>query len=327
MDLKNFSNYTSGDEKIFIIHENEDWTRPLKKQLDELSLPYEEWYPDRGTLDLSKAPPMGVFYNRMSASSHTRDHRYAPEFTGPILSWLESYGRKVLNGRKAMQLETRKAEQYIIMEQYDIKTPRTIIAVGDQNIINAADNFLPEPFILKPNRGGKGAGVELIRSHKELLSALENNRVRSLDGITLIQEYIKPANESITRLEFIGGELYYAVQVDTSQGFELCPADPCQAGDAFCPAGENEGYSRFRIIENYSDENLDNYLAFLSHVDMDVAAMEFVENEKGEKYFYDVNINTNYNTDAESFTSGLSGMKRIAQMLSQELYQTINKVA
>ena len=36
---------------------------------------------DREKIDFSNIPPNGVFYNRMSASSHTRGHRYAPEDT------------------------------------------------------------------------------------------------------------------------------------------------------------------------------------------------------------------------------------------------------
>jgi hypothetical protein len=31
----------------------------------------------------------------MSASSHTRDHRYAAELTAAVLAWLERHGRQV----------------------------------------------------------------------------------------------------------------------------------------------------------------------------------------------------------------------------------------
>ena len=48
---------------------------PLSDQVR--TLPYTEWFIADGKLDLSSVPPQGVFYNRMSASSHTRGHRYA----------------------------------------------------------------------------------------------------------------------------------------------------------------------------------------------------------------------------------------------------------
>ncbi|TCL49769.1 hypothetical protein EDD69_106123 [Thermolongibacillus altinsuensis] len=83
-------------KKIYIIHENTEWTIHLTRRLDELGLPYEEWHLDKGVVDLTTTPPEGVFYNRMSASSHTRGHRFAPELTEAVLAWLERHGRKVL---------------------------------------------------------------------------------------------------------------------------------------------------------------------------------------------------------------------------------------
>ena len=49
-----------------------------------------------------------------------------------------------------------------------------------------------------------------------------------VDGITLVQQYIKSPEQFITRAEFVGGKYMYSVRVDTSEGFELCPADACQ---------------------------------------------------------------------------------------------------
>ena len=83
--------------KIHVIHENDAWVEPLRTAFDELALPYDEWFLSEGVLDLESIPPEGVFYNRMSASSHTRDHRYAAELTGGVLRWLESHGRRVVN--------------------------------------------------------------------------------------------------------------------------------------------------------------------------------------------------------------------------------------
>ncbi len=75
--------------KIYVIHENEAWVEPLRAAFDEQGLACEEWFLDEGLLDLTAAPPEGVFYNRMSASSHTRGHRYGPELTAGVLAWLK----------------------------------------------------------------------------------------------------------------------------------------------------------------------------------------------------------------------------------------------
>src|SRR6187200_2502044 len=147
--------------KIHVIHENGTWVEPLRSAFDELSLPYEEWFLSEGELDLSKPPPEGVFYNRMSASSHTRNHRYAAELTGGVLAWLESHGRRVVNGGRALQLEISKMAQYAALARRGIRVPRTIAAVGRDAIVQAA-RTMQGRFITKHNRAGKGLGVRLF---------------------------------------------------------------------------------------------------------------------------------------------------------------------
>ena len=72
--------------KAYIIHENEAWTKPLEFHLKELKVDFEDWHVENAKIDLSRNPPKGVFYNRMSASSHVRGHRFAPEYTSVILN-------------------------------------------------------------------------------------------------------------------------------------------------------------------------------------------------------------------------------------------------
>ncbi len=307
--------------KVYILHENREWILPLIKGLEMLDTPFEEWFLDRGTIDIAKAPPLGVFYNRMSASSHTRGNRYAIEMTGPVLAWLTTHNRKVLNGSRALQLEVRKIEQYMSLQQFGIRTPKTIAAVGKSEIIRAVYELNLFPFILKPNRGGKGLDVRLfqsIESLKQFLNQTELSEI-SLDGVFLVQEYIEPKNNRIIRLEFVDGRFLYAVSVDTSDGFELCPADDCQIGDVACPTSSDTS-NKFEILEDFTIPEIGNCEAFLKANAIDIAGIEFVESATGARYFYDVNTNTNYNREAEIRSGlGVFGMNRIAELLSLEL--------
>jgi hypothetical protein len=58
----------------------------LTDALNAEGLPWTEWFMHNGVFDLSALPPMGVFYNRMSASSHTRGHRFSAELTAWVLA-------------------------------------------------------------------------------------------------------------------------------------------------------------------------------------------------------------------------------------------------
>ncbi len=100
--------------------------------------------------------------------------------------------------------------------------------MGKRHIVKAARK-VHGPFITKHNRAGKGLGVKLFQSVEALAEHVYGTDFEdSVDGITLIQEYIEAPEPFITRVELVGGELLYAVRVDTSLGFEFCPADACQ---------------------------------------------------------------------------------------------------
>lgn len=302
--------------KIYIIHENNDWVLPLRAELEKRDLPYEEWFLNEGKLDLSTKPPAGIFYNRMSASSHTRGNRYAPEYTAAVLSWLEAHKRRVFNGSRALQLEVSKVAQYASLETFGVRTPHTVAAVGKEQVLEAAKLF-EGSFITKHNRAGKGLGVRLFHSQEALKQYVEGEFEPSVDGITLLQQYIKAPEPFITRAEFIGGKFYYAVRVDTSEGFELCPADVCMVNDLFCPANQKPT-KKFEIIQGFESENIKRYEAFLAANDIEVAGIEFIVDEDGNSYTYDVNTNTNYNSSAES-EAGLYGMGQLAEVLGNEL--------
>jgi len=304
---------------IYVIHENAAWLAPLAMALDRQRLPWRDWFLDRGVFDLSRPPPEGVFYNRMSASSHTRDHRYAAELTAAVLAWLERHGRRVVNGSRALDLEISKARQYAALGAAGIRTPDTVLVAGKELLVAAArQHFDGTPFILKPNRGGKGLGVRLFHTADALAGYLDGPDYEPpVDGLHLLQQYVRAPVPLITRAEFVGGRFMYAVEVDTSDGFELCPADVCTVGDAFCPAGEAPR-AKFTIIDDIAPDLMRRYEAFLAANDIGVAGIEFIADGAGTLYTYDVNTNTNYNPDAEA-RAGRSGMGTLARYLGGEL--------
>jgi len=308
---------------VHVIPENAAWLAPLSKALDAEQLPWREWFLDRGTFDLSGPPPEGVFYNRMSASSHTRDHRYAAELTASVLAWLARHGRRIVNGPRALDLEISKTRQYAALEAAGIRTPRTVLVAGKEHLVAAARrHFDGGPVILKPNRGGKGVGVRLLQNAAALADYLDSADYEPpVDGLHLLQHHVRAPQPLITRAEFIGGRFLYAVEVDTSEGFELCPADVCAVDDAFCPAGpEGDGRPRakFTIVDDIDAALKQRYEAFLAANDIEVAGIEFIADANGVAYTYDVNTNTNYNADAES-RAGRSAMTALARFLGGEL--------
>ncbi|WP_298443113.1 alpha-L-glutamate ligase [uncultured Ferrimonas sp.] len=304
---------------IYVMHENPEWVVPLHQAFAELGVNANEWFVDTGAVALDQVPADAVYYNRMSASSHTRGHRFAPELTRMALTWLEQHHRTVVNGTDALYLEVCKVSQYAALERAGIRTPKTRAVVGEANLVAAAQDFDQWPLILKPNRGGKGLGVHKFDTLAALAAHLgSNSDEQPLDGIWLLQQYIEAAEPFITRCEYVGGEFIYAVDVSTEQGFELCPADVCSIGDSFCPVGE-QPQNKFRINHGFAAEPIiKKHLQFLADSGIDVAGIEVIRAKDGTLYSYDVNTNTNYNSQAESEGGvALTGMMAIAKHLTQ----------
>ena len=309
--------------KIYILHENDEWVEPLRKELQTINAPFEEWHLGKRNVDHLDKPPHGIFYNRMSASSHTRGHRYAPEHTAVVLNWLEKNKRRVINNSRALSLEISKSLQYKELESFGIKTPRTIYCSNKESILKSA-NVFTKPFITKHNRGGKGLGVRLFNNKKELDSYVSGRDFEpSIDGITLLQDYIDANPRVIKRVEFVNSKFLYTVEVDASEGFELCPACPEDQNDVpqqqiageFCPTTGN----KFKIMKNYKENELTKkYEKFIAANGVEIAAIEYIIDNKGEIYTYDVNTNTNYNSQAEK-SSEIKGMESIAKFLKEEL--------
>ncbi|MFT8909280.1 MAG: alpha-L-glutamate ligase [Lentilactobacillus diolivorans] len=297
--------------KVFVLHENIDWTQHLVNWLESKNIPYELWDLSSGILDLTAVPPEGIFYNRMSASAHTRNHRYAPEFAQQVIQWLENNHRLVLNGSNAINLEISKVKQYLALQRSKIQTPKTIAVLGKDNLVTAAQQLGIFPLITKHNRAGKGAGVHLFNSLAELNQYVESPTFEEpVDGITLLQQYIQPFDGRIRRSEFIGQKSLYTVSIDSSQGFELCPADECQL--------PNVSQSKFEIIKPLEKAQQQSYENFLKANGLDVAAIEWVEDRNHQKYVYDVNTNTNYNDQAED-AAKIYAHEHLAHYLNEEL--------
>jgi hypothetical protein len=312
--------------KIYIIHENDEWLIPLRIALEKLDVDYEEWSLDTMVVNIDDTPPNGVFFSRMSASNYTRNHLHSNQSTSIILRWLETHNRRVINGSSVLNLEFSKAFQQLELKKYGFMTPKTIVAVGTNKIMEAAIKLNIWPMIIKPNQGGKGLGIKLINTINELDNLIKQNLiVFTLDDTWLLQEKIPTDDDFITRMEFVGGSFMYSLKVYNKGSFELCPADVCEINyDESHPVDEGNNIDLDNQPTFFIEENPDIKLAnkiegFLKDNNIEVAGVEFIKNNDDEPVIYDINTNTNYNLNAEKHSSNhKNGMEEIASFLKAE---------
>jgi hypothetical protein len=257
----------AGPVKVYVIHENPEWLAPITAALQAAGVPHEPWRLGEAVIDLSQPPPPGVFWSRMSASSHTRGHPFAKD-------------------------------QLVALRAAGFDVPATVTVAGTRQLAAAA-RALPAPFISKHNQGGKGLGVALFGSHDEFEAYLDSPAYEPpVDGVTLLQEYLRAARPQITRAEIVGGEFVYAITADTARGgFQLCPADACAVDAAGTPAPEQ---SLFALRAGFDHPVIGQYQEFAARHGIEIAGFEFIETADGRLVTYDINTTTNYNAAIEA---------------------------
>ena len=294
--------------KAHILHDNPVWIEPLAAELSRRKISFDAWDLRSAALDLSKRPPNGVFLSRISASAYTRKGRAVAAYGGAILDWLLGHQRRVINGPKALALELSKAAQHLALARSGINAPQAVLGSSADELARLAAQRLKSPWIVKPNRAGKGFGVRRVDQAERLMTQIQGVLAESFDGIVMVQRYIEAPEPHVTRLEFVGGRFVYALRVSTDAGFELCPAEACDVG----------GGPRFLLQRNFDHPLVAQYEQFLQANEISVAGIEFIVDRAGCPYTYDVNTTTNYNAKVES-NAEVSATARLVDLLACEL--------
>lgn len=303
---------------VHVLYENPDWLPPLVAGLKAEGFPVRLVELDEGLLDGNRPPAEGIWFNRISPSSHTRGHHGAVELGREVLFWLERHGRRVINGSAAFEFEMSKFRQDLALRQHSIATPRTVLAVGRDHLLQAAATF-EGPFITKHNQGGKGLGIQLFSSAGELATHLDSGAFDPGPGAKVIlQQYIVAAEPFITRVEIVGSRFLYAMRSSTEDGFELCPSDACQlqAAPDVCPIDGGSKFSPSPLTAG--DPLVQAYIRLMAAEGIEVAGIEFVEDAQGNRYTYDINGTTNY-SGVLGEQIGIDGMRELARWLKAEV--------
>ncbi|OLC19083.1 MAG: hypothetical protein AUH33_06400, partial [Chloroflexi bacterium 13_1_40CM_68_21] len=226
---------------IGVIYENEAWLEPLFGALEAVEAPYERLYAVDATFDpAGPGPRWSLAVNKVSPSSYLRDHAAAIPFARSFLPFLEDRGVPVVNGSPAFRLETSKAQQLLLLHSLGIRGPRARV-VTDRTRVSEAATGLRFPVIVKPNIGGSGALMRRFDEPAELAAA--GSVDLGPDGSGIVQEYLEPEDGAIVRIEFLDGELLYAIKITSDRAhredFNLCPADICQVPDPLAEFDNN----------------------------------------------------------------------------------------
>ncbi len=325
---------------IGILYEHPEWFAPLFAELDRRGVSYEPIHAERHRFDpAAHTAPYSLVVNRVSPSSYLRGHTNAIFHAQAYLAHLEETGVPTVNGGRAYALETSKARQLSLMASLGVPHPRSRVVNAPDQIAPAAGE-LAYPVIVKPNIGGSGALMRRFETPDELAGAVaagELDGVFGLDYTAVVQEYHPPRGGSIVRVEALDGRFLYAIRIhnDPDEGFNLCPADICQAPIA-APAAAQAGDFAFRPtdvpaapavtavkaqrkieVADPPARVVEAVLRLFREAGIDVGGVEYLESERdGRIYLYDINALSNFVTDAPALV-GFDPFARFADYLER----------
>ena len=167
-----------------------------------------------------------------------RGHTRAVPLALAYMRSLERLGARVLNGADVFALELSKSAQATLLRTLGIDTPALDHVQRRQRAARATRTTIAWPALLKPDQGGSGARIQVVESLAEVEAIFARDPdVWLPDNLFLLQEYLPhDPDQGIVRLEFLGGELLYAMRVKTHGRFNLCPSPVCNPddGDGVC---------------------------------------------------------------------------------------------
>jgi glutathione synthase/RimK-type ligase-like ATP-grasp enzyme len=229
----------------------------------------------------------------------------------------------VLNGSRAFALELSKSAQAALLRKLGLRGPRTI-TFNDAKAVRARAATFPWPALLKPDQGGSGARMFLLETVDELERLLDQRPELWLpDNLLLLQEKVPyDASHGIIRMEFVGGELLYAMRVVSHGSFNLCPSELCNPVDGVdgacaVPEVKSTAPVEFYPYPEVSPEAVEAGRKIVRAGGLDVAGLEFIETREGP-VFYDINANSNLRAPiAAAF--GFDPFERVVDFLEREL--------
>lgn len=309
---------------IGIYYEHPEWFRTLFQMLDERGVPYEKIDASSDYYDPEKRADFSVLFNRMSASAYLRGNGNAIFYTSGLLANLERSGVRVINGSKAFQIEISKALQVSLLASLGIKFPATRIVNSTAKLIEAAGQ-LAFPILVKPNIGGRGAGIVKFDSPGELPSAVDSKLIDfGIDGTLIVQEFVNKRGGHINRVETLNGKFLYALKIyPVGENFNLCPAEICQTEIA-ATSGEiclADGPKAGLRVENFEPPPsiIRTVEDIVAAANIDVGGVEYlIDDRTDEPLFYDINALSNFVADAVNVV-GFDPNEKLVDFLEKEL--------
>jgi hypothetical protein len=307
---------------LVVLFEHPEWQKPLFAALGARGVSYEAFDLKKGCFDPDAVPEALLYFNQASPSAYVRGNNRAVPFALALIRSLEQGGARVLNGSAAFSFELSKTAQAAMMHRLRIEHPRTLAFNDVEMAIEEwGDHW---PALVKPEQGGSGARMFLVKSPSDLKRLLgKPSELWLPDNLMLLQEYFETdPSRGIVRMEFLGGELLYAMRVVSHGSFNLCPSEVCnpESGTSQCevPRVESSRPPDFYPFPDVPSSAVETGKLLMAEGGLDIGGIEYLEAADGRRVFYDINANSNLRTPIAR-TFGFDPFQRVVDFLVSQI--------
>jgi len=310
---------------LIVLHEHPEWQKPLFTALQRRGVRFAPFDVTRAAFDNVEPPRARLYFNQASPSAYLRGHTRAVPLALAYMRSLELLGAHVLNGAGVFALELSKSAQATLLRTLGIDCPRSI-TFNDVAALRAYEHDLRWPALLKPDQGGSGARIQVVDSLAQIEAVFAADPGAWLpDHLFLLQEFLPhDPGHGIVRLEFLDGELLYAMRVVTHGRFNLCPSPVCNpdedAGACEVPPQPNleAPAVEFHPFPEVPREAVETAARIVRAAKLDVGGIEYLETDGGRRVFYDINANSNLRPSVAA-AFGFDPFERVVDFLVDRL--------
>jgi carbamoylphosphate synthase large subunit len=272
---------------LAVFYEHPKWFEPLFAALDRRGIDWAAISIQDHVFDPAEtAPPARVILNRLAMSSFLRQAEHALFYSLAALGHWQGLGARVINGAGPLAYDLSKARQLSLFRRAGLDIPATRVAHRRADVVRLAAE-VGYPVMVKVNVGGSGAGMSRYDTRADLAAAIADGITPvSVDGVTLVQEYVPARDGRVFRCEVLAGKLLYAIALDgAGSTFDLCPADVCLADKPTITV------TAFRPSTDVA-ASVERVAAMAG---LDVGGIEYmIDDRDGRPRFYDLNALSNF---------------------------------
>jgi hypothetical protein len=311
---------------LVVLHEHPEWQKPLFAALRRRGVSFEPFDVTRAAFSNVEPARARLYFNQASPSAYIRGNTRAVPLALAYMRSLDLLGARVLNGADVFALELSKSAQATLLRTLGIDCPRSI-TFNDPGALRAYASDIEWPALLKPDQGGSGARIQVVNSLAEVDALFARDPGIWLpDNLYLLQEYLPhDPDRGIIRLEFLGGELLYAMRVVTHGRFNLCPSPVCNPDDGtgVCEIPGEQPTVDAPPVEFYPFPEVPGAAVATAQqivraARLDVGGIEYLDTLDGRRVFYDINANSNLRPSVAA-AFGFDPFERVVDFLVHQL--------